>query len=145
MSSTLDRLRRFRPLGTPGGVRSVGVPEDTRAGVPAELLAVFAALDAAIAECDEVRARSGQRAADLIASARNEAAGLVADARTRAVGEQAEITAAIQARGDAEADRTLATATADVGELRQAGLQRMGGLVTLVLDRLRAGVRGTGR
>jgi V/A-type H+-transporting ATPase subunit I len=34
MSTALDRLRRFRPVGTPGGVRSVGVPEDTRAAVP---------------------------------------------------------------------------------------------------------------
>ncbi|GAA1599250.1 MULTISPECIES: hypothetical protein [Kribbella] len=144
MSMMLDRLRRLRPVGTPGGAGPVGVPEDSRAGVPAELVAVFAALDATIAECEEVRTRSGQQAADLIAAARTEAAGLVSDARTRATGERAEIAAALQARGDAEVERTRAGARADASDVRQAGLQRLDILVAAVLDRLRADIQRTG-
>jgi vacuolar-type H+-ATPase subunit H len=143
MSTMLDRLRRFRPVGTPGGAGPVGVPEDTHAGVPAELVAVFAGLDAAIAECDVIRSRADQQAADLIATARIEAAGMVSDARARATGERAEVTAAIKARGDTAIDQTLATASAEATHLRQTGAQRMDSLVALVLDRLRADVRGT--
>lgn len=139
MSIMLDRLRRFRPVGTPGGAGAVGVPEDSHAGVPAELVAVFAALDATIAECDEIRSRSQRQAAELVAAARTDAAGLETDARARATGERAEIAAAIQARGDTEVDRTLAAATAEASAVRQAGLRRMDDLVTSVLDRLRAG------
>ncbi|GAA2806749.1 hypothetical protein [Kribbella solani] len=142
MSTMLDRLWRFRPVGAPGGAGPVGVPEDARSGVPAELAGVFVALDATIAECDEVRAHAGHEAAGMVAAARTDAAALVAAARTQAVGERAEIAAAIQARGDAEVARTRATATEDTGDLRQAGSQRMDDFVALVLDRLRADVQG---
>lgn len=145
MSIMLDRLRRFRPVGTPGGAGAVGVPEDSRSGVPAELVAVFASLDAVIAECEELRAQAAEQAADLIATARTEAAGIVSDARTRATGERAEITATIRARGDAEVDRTLATATADADDIRRTGLRQMDRLVNLVIARLRADVQGTVR
>jgi len=67
----LDRLRRFRPVGTPGGAGPVGVPMDSRTGVPAELDPVFRALDAAIADSEEIRARASEQAARLIATARH--------------------------------------------------------------------------
>lgn len=140
MSMMLDRLRRFRPVGTPGGVGAVGVPEDTRAGVPAELVAVFAGLDDVIVECEAIRSRSAQEAADLITTARAEAAGMVSDAHARATGERAEVSAAIQARGDAAIGQTLAAASAAATRVRQTGSQRMDSLVSLVLDRLRAEV-----
>ncbi|MGW7680879.1 hypothetical protein ACWGID_09095 [Kribbella sp. NPDC054772] len=138
MSTLLDRLHRFRPVGTPGGAGPVGVPVDGRGGVPAELVAVFEALDGVIAECDELRTRVTQRAAETVVAAQVDAAGLVADARARAVGEQAEAAAAVTARGDAAVEQTLATATAEVTRLRVSARQRMDGLVDLVLDRLRA-------
>ncbi|TCC21600.1 hypothetical protein [Kribbella sindirgiensis] len=143
MSTMLDRLRRFRPVGTPGGAGPVGVPVDTRAGVPTELVAVFAALDAVIADCADIRSQATERATALVATAQADAAGMAADARARATGERAEVAAAIQARGDAAVDRTLATAVADATHLERAGRQRMDRLVALVLDQLRADVRGT--
>jgi hypothetical protein len=145
MGVMLDRLRRFRPVGTPGGAGPVGVPEDTRDGVPAELVAVFAALDATIVECDEIRTRSRQQAAERVAAAQAEAAGLEAAARVQASGERAELVAAIRARGDAAVNRTRATASSAATDLRRTGSQRMDRLVALVLDRLRADVRGTAR
>ena len=66
MSLMLDRLRRFRPVGAPGGAGPVGVPEDRRSGVPTELVAVFDALDSVIAECRAIRARAEQPAAPLV-------------------------------------------------------------------------------
>ena len=144
MSTMLDRLRRFRPVGTPGGAGPVGVPVDSRSGVPEELVPVFAALDAAIAESERIRAEATEQAAELVAGARTDAAGTISDARTRATGERAEVTAAVRARADSAVDRTLAGAAADASRLREAGSQRMDGVVALVLDRLRAEVWGTG-
>ncbi|MEV0787851.1 hypothetical protein [Kribbella sp. NPDC050459] len=138
MSTMLDRLRRFRPVGTPGGAGPVGVPMDSRTGVPAELVPVFRALDAAIADSEEIRARASEQAARLIATARTDAAGMVMDARARATGEQAEVTAAIQARADSAVEQLLTTATAAAVQLQEAGSQRMDNLVEAVLDRLRA-------
>lgn len=141
MSMMLDRLRRFRPVGTPGGAGAVGVPEDSRGGVPAELVPVFAALDAVIAECADLRAQASRQAADVLATARAEADRIVSAARDQAAGERAGITAAIRARGDDEVDRTLATATTDAGALREAGLRQMDRLVAVVIDRLRTDVQ----
>ncbi|MFI7063594.1 hypothetical protein ACIBL3_21595 [Kribbella sp. NPDC050124] len=136
MSVMLDRLRRFRPVGTPGGAGPVGVPADDRSGVPAELVAVFAALDEVIAECQTIRTRAAQEAAAIVAGAERDATATIADARTRAAGERAEAAAAVRARGDAAVDRTLAAASAEADLLTKQGLQRMDGVVALVVDRI---------
>jgi hypothetical protein len=138
MSVMLDRLRRFRPIGSPGGAGPVGVPVDHRSGVPAELVPVFDALDDVIAECREIRARSEEEAAELIDSAQREAAGLVASAAARAAAERAEAAAAIRAGEDAVAERDRATATAEAETLIRRGRERIDELVTLILDRVRA-------
>jgi hypothetical protein len=138
MSVMLDRLRRFRPVGSPGGAGPVGVPLDHRPDVPTELVAVFDALDGVIAECREIRARAEQAAAGLVEGAQREAAGLVASAAAREAGERAEAAAAITAGGDAVAERTRTTATAEAELLTRRGRQRMDALVALILDRVRA-------
>ncbi|MFF0341306.1 hypothetical protein [Kribbella sp. NPDC004875] len=138
MSTLLDRLHRFRPVGTPGGAGPVGVPVDSRGGVPAELVAVFEALDDVIAECQDIRARAARRADGMVATARTDAAGLISDARKRAVGEQAEAAAAVRARGGRAADQPLAAATAQAALLRDGAAQRMERLVEFVLERVRA-------
>ncbi len=137
MSVMLDRLRRFRPVGTPGGAGPVGVPVDSRAGVPAELVGIFEALDAVIAECREIREQAERDAAELVGAAHREAAGLVAQAGARATAERAEAAAAIQAGGDAAAEQTRIAATAEVDLLTHLGQERMGELVALILDRVR--------
>jgi hypothetical protein len=138
MSVMLDRLRRFRPVGAPGGAGPVGVPMDHQGGVPAELVAVFDALDGVIAECQEIRAGAEREAAELIGAAQREAAGLVATAGVRAPAERAGAAAAIATDGDAVAEHTRTTATAEADLLTRRGRQQMDGLVALILDRVRA-------
>jgi len=145
MSVMLDRLRRFRPVGTPGSAGPpVGVPEDTRSGVPAELVGVFGALDGVIAECQHIRVSAEQEAADLVAAAKREAAGLVDEAGARASAERAEAAAGIRAGGDAAAERIRAAATAEADLVIRRGQQRMDELVALILNRVRAGADRTG-
>ncbi|WP_405064901.1 hypothetical protein OG558_23440 [Kribbella sp. NBC_01510] len=110
MSLMLDRLRRFRPVGAPGGAGPVGVPEDRHCGVPVELVAVFDALDGVIAECREIRTRAEDEAAELIGTAQREAAGLVASAAARGPAERAEAAARITVGGEAVAERTRTAA-----------------------------------
>lgn len=137
MSVMLDRLRRFRPVGSPGGAGPVGVPLDQRSGVPAELVAVFDALDGVIAECLEIRARAEHDAVELIGAAEREAAGLVASAAAGAVAERAEAAAAIAAGGDAAVENARTTASAEAELVTQRGRQRMDALVALIVDRVR--------
>ncbi|WP_406047186.1 hypothetical protein [Kribbella sp. NBC_00889] len=137
MSVMLDRLRRFRPVGSPGGAGPVGVPVDRHSDVPAELVAVFDALDGVIAECREIRARAEREAAELIDAAQREVAGLAASAAARGAAERAEAAAAITAGGDAVAERTRTTASAEAELLTRRGRQRMDALVALVLERVR--------
>ncbi|MEV0283571.1 hypothetical protein AB0H36_05555 [Kribbella sp. NPDC050820] len=144
VSVMLDRLRRFRPVGTPGGAGPVGVPADDPSGVPAELVAVFAALDEVIIECQEIRTRAAQQAADIAGGAERDAAGSIADARTRAAGERADAAAAVRARGDAAVDQTLAAASAEADLVSRQGLQRMDGVVALVVDRILADADAAG-
>ena len=144
MSVMLDRLRRFRPVGSPGGAGPVGVPVDHRSGVPTELVAVFDALDGVIAECREIRARAEQEAAELIGAAQREAAGMVASATARGAAERAEAAAAIAAGGDAVAERTRTAATAEADLLTRRGRQRMDALVAVILDRVRGDAGRTG-
>jgi hypothetical protein len=144
MSVMLDRLRRFRPVGTPGSAGPpVGVPVDTRSGVPAELVGVFGALDSVIAECRDIRADAEQEAADLAAAAKREAAGLVDEAGTRAPAERAEAAAGIRAGGDAAAERIRTAATAEADLVIRRGQQRMDELVALILNRVREGAGWT--
>jgi vacuolar-type H+-ATPase subunit H len=138
MSVMLDRLRRFRPVGAPGGAGPVGVPVDRRSDAPTELVAVFDALDAVITECRQIRAQAEQEAAELINAAQREAGGLVASAAARGAAERAEAAAAITARGDAVAERTRTTATAEAELLTRRGRQRIDEVVALILDRVRA-------
>ncbi|TCN29603.1 hypothetical protein EV644_13842 [Kribbella orskensis] len=140
----LDRLRRFRPVGTPGGAGPVGVPEDTRTGVPAELVGIFGALDEVIAECREIREQAGRDAAELVDAAQREAAGLVAEAGARATAERAETAAAIQAGGEVAAEQTRTAASAEVDLLTRRGRERMDELVALILERVRDNA-GAGR
>ena len=113
MSVMLDRLRRFRPVGAPGGAGPVGVPVDRSPGMPTELSGIFAALDGVIAECREIRERAEREAVELVGAAEREAAGLVASAAARAPAERAEAAAAISAAGDAAAEYTRTAATAE--------------------------------
>ncbi|HEU4947152.1 MAG TPA: hypothetical protein VFT31_08370 [Kribbella sp.] len=137
MSMMLDRLRRFRPVGAPGGAGAVGVPVDARSGPPAELKPVFEALDPVIVECDRIRRQAERDAADLTAGADREAAGLVADARSRVAAERADAAAAIRLRGDAAAERVRTAADAEVERLIEHGRQQLDMLVGMVLDNLR--------
>ncbi|MEI8406601.1 MULTISPECIES: hypothetical protein [unclassified Kribbella] len=138
MSVMLDRLRRFRPVGTPGSAGPpVGVPVDTRSGVPAELVGVFDALDEVIADCRDVRARAEQEAADLVAAAKREAAGLVDGAGARVPAERAEAAAGIRAGGEAAAERVLVAATAEADLVIRRGQERMDELVALIVARVR--------
>jgi vacuolar-type H+-ATPase subunit H len=137
MSVMLDRLRRFRPIGAPGGAGPVGVPVDRRNGAPTELVAVFDALDGVIAECRQIRTQAEQDAAALIGAAQREAAGLVASATARTAAERAEAAAAITAGGDALAAQTRTTASDEAGLLTRRGRQRMDALVALIVERIR--------
>jgi len=137
MSVMLDRLRRFRPVGAPGGAGPVGVPADRHSGVPTELVVLFEALDGVIAECREIRSRADQEAAELIGAAEREAAGLVASAAARAPAERAEAATLIASGGDAVVAHTRTAASAEAERLTRRGRQGMDELVDLILDRVR--------
>ena len=136
MSVMLDRLRRFRPMGAPGGAGPVGVPVDTRSGPPAELVGVFEALDGVIDDCRRIREEAEQEATELIAAADREAGQLVADARSQAAAERATAAASIRLTGDAAAEQLRAAAATEADRLVQHGSQQLDGLVSVVLRKL---------
>lgn len=142
MSTMLDRLRRFRPLGSPGGAGSVGVPASPGSGLPAELVPVFAALDSTVAGAVRIVADATREAHELDAAAEREATQLIADARRAAAAARAERAAEVRAAGKSRADRTRSTADAEARRLveRRAELDPV---VAVVLQRLRDDVLST--
>jgi hypothetical protein len=122
-------LERFR--------RSAGVPAAVGGELAAELAPVFAALDEIELEAARVRTRAEAAAAARLQEADEEAAGILAEARRVAALEREGELRSLLGTVDAETEAIVRTAEAEADTVRRAGAERLPGLVTEVLARVR--------
>ncbi|WP_207344274.1 hypothetical protein [Arthrobacter sp. E3] len=130
----LGILDRFRPVGTPGPAGPVGVPATDVQGPTAELVPVFAALDADVEACAVIVEEARIKAARDVAAARTHAAAVLARARLEAGAARAD--AAARVRRDAAERDTLAIEQArrDGAAIEESGLARIPAFVGKIID-----------
>lgn len=105
-----DRLRRFRPVGTPGAAAPAGVPADEDAEQLAELAPVFEALRDTVREAEQLRAAAEDAAAAIEAAADEKVVATEADARRQMAEARAEVSAERAQVADEERRRLLSEA-----------------------------------
>ncbi len=131
-------LDRFRPVGAPGAAGPAGVPAADDLGPEAELVAVFAALDAEVESCRRLVEDARRDAEKEVAGARERAAALVAQARLDAGAEQARSAAEVlRTAADVDA-KLLDQARQEAAELTESGTDRLPEAVRRVIDTLLA-------
>ena len=137
-----DFLERLRPSGTPGAPSVAGVPADRVTERATELEAVFALLDEAQAEVARIGSAADQEARRRREVAHQQADAIVAEARRLAEAERSVAAASAQA-GAAEQVRAISTgaqarATAIAAEARS----REPALIVSILEQARADLLG---
>ena len=129
-------LLRFREAGVPGASAAAGAPADPAASIDAELVPIFAALEATEHEADRQEADT-RRQADLRRSnAVEQARVLLADANAGAAGEQAAQAALGFARADAQCAELRAKSAAEVTRIEATFPPRMQPLIAEIVDRI---------
>lgn len=130
VSTILDRFRR-----------AAAVPAGVGDDLARELAAVFAALDAVEAECEQVRADAAAAAERRIAAARAEAAVVSARSREDAEAVRTETEAGRRLAREDEARALRAEAEAEAERIREGGAARMPELIDAVVACVRAEAR----
>ncbi|MEV5845326.1 hypothetical protein AB0M32_25480 [Streptomyces sp. NPDC051985] len=141
--SLRDFLERFRPTGTPGAA-ATGVPPDRAAERAVELAPALARLTAVQQEAARIRAAGDADAQAIRRDAELKAADVVATAREQAPGVRREAAESFvrQAAREAVAVRAAADRTADA--VRRRGRARLPALVDAAVAEVMRSVTGTG-
>lgn len=129
-----DILRRFRPAVAPGPAAPAGVPVDRVAEAEAELAAVFAALEPAVAEAQAMRGRAGRDAAERRRAAAEEAERIVADARASVDAVRAAAAAARLAALDEERAALDEEARVEAERVARVAGERLPAIVARVVE-----------
>lgn len=127
-------LRRFRFTGVPGAPAVAGVPGDRAAALEVELAPVFALLDAAQRQADEIEAAGEHEVERRHTAAASEAERIVVGARDRLAAERAAATAASLERSARERAALLGEARTEASRIAAAAAERAPALVRLLAD-----------
>jgi vacuolar-type H+-ATPase subunit H len=129
-------LQRF--AGVPGQPARAGVPVDRRAALEAELAPLFAELENAQRDSDEIVTRAKAESERLNATVIEERSTIVAEARARAAGEQTRVADARVAEAQTERRAIAETSKAEAERIDRIARDRIPAaiedLVTRVLQ-----------
>ncbi len=117
------------------------MPSDRRRALTVELEPVFAAFEATVAECAQLRESAARAATQLEAEAAERARALVAQARTTAEADRAQAAAAVRAHDATLAIEAEAQADQQADQIHRDAERRRPELVALVVDQVRADLR----
>lgn len=134
----LTILDRFRPVGTPGAAGPTGVPTADEQGPAAELIPVFAALEADVAACTALVADARVSAERDTVRARTQAAAIVAQARREAGAERAKAATRVEKEASERDAQLLEQARREAAALGESGLALLPATVGQIIDRLLA-------